>query len=348
MNDRQSKTYRCVTIALTGLLLLTHTATGQEAADPQRVGVAELSPETERAIDKALDYIAANQNEDGSFGGTFKSACTALSLMSFMVKGHFPDRGPHGETLTNALNYLLIVSEEQNGYLGGRRSGMYEHGLATLALSEVWGESDDDRVKDALKKAVNVIFEAQHSSGGWRYDPRPRDHDLSVTVMQVVALTSAKEAGILVPDTVIDKALKYVLACQHPFEGGFAYQPGRGGQPEFARSAAGVMSLMMCGERDSVDTKRGLDYLLNYDPKRRFDSAKFYYYAHYYAIQVMYQTGGDTYRSWYAQIRQRLLQRQRNDGSFAGGQPNTSAVYATSMSVLILGVPYRYLPIYQR
>lgn len=105
----------------------------------QRVGRAELSPQAEAAIDKGLDYLATHQNSDGSWGSKYQSAATSLALMAFMLKGHFPERGRHGDLLERAVDFLIRRSEEGGGYFGGTSHGMYEHGLATLALAEVWG-----------------------------------------------------------------------------------------------------------------------------------------------------------------------------------------------------------------
>ena len=316
----------------------------QEPPAISRVQVAELSREAEAAIDRGLRFLESTQNADGSWGATYKNAETALALMAFMVKGHFPGRGQYGAKLDRGIAYLIQRGREKGGYLGSQRQGMYEHGLATLALSEAWGESDNDQIRDVLKKAVDVIFRSQAPNGGWRYSPQPGDHDLSVTVMQLMALASAKEAGILVPDKVLDQGVRYVIACQHPL-GGFAYQPG--GAPGFARTAAGVMSLYMAGERNSPSIKRGLDYLLKTDDGK-FNSVQWYYYSHYYSIQAMYQAGDAYYQRWYPQIRNALLGKQRPDGSWGNPDSGASSAYSTSISILILGVPYRFLPIYQR
>ncbi len=342
MNSLSKRIIACTLAAwLIGLAPL---ALAQPAEELAGVDIAELSPQTERAIDRALTYLAGKQNADGSWGGKYKMANTATSLMAFMLKGHFPGRGRYGEPLDRAVDWMLEQGRQHDGYLGGRQHGMYEHGLATLALSEAWGEAPQDDIRDALKAAVDVIFRAQHPSGGWRYEPQPKSHDISVTVMQVVALASAREAGILVPDQVLRDALGYVRDCQHPFEGGFTYQP-RSGNPALPRSAAGVMSYHMLGEGDSRAAQRGLDYLLRREDKK-FDSSSHYFYAHYYAIQVMYQSGDAYYQKWYPQIRDALLGKQHNEGYWRGGRGGTE--YSTAMAVLILGVPYRYLPIYQR
>lgn len=306
----------------------------------QPAAVAELTPQAEQAIRRGLQWMAANQNPDGSWGKDHRVASTSLTLMAFMVQGHFPDqRPPYGHKLSMGLEFLLQQPKaERPGYLG---NSMYEHGLATLALSEAWGMSQQEAVGSSLKAAVGVILRSQSPAGGWRYQPDPNDADLSVTVMQIVALASAKEAGIVVPDTVIQKAVQYVISCRDRATGGFAYQPGS--QPGFVRTAAGAMSLMMCGRRDSAEVKAGLDRLMKEtDPV--FETADgHFFYAHYYAAQAMFQAGDERHRQWYPRIRESLLKKQLDNGSW-----NDDNGIGTQMAVLILGIPYRYLPIYQR
>ena len=77
-----------------------------------------------------------------------------------------------------------------------------------------------------------------------------------------------------------------------------------------------------------------------------FKQGEWYFYGHYYAVQAMYQAGESYYQQWYPQIQQALLRKQQPDGSWAGPQTGTDG--STAIAVLILGVPYRFLPIYQR
>jgi hypothetical protein len=323
------------------VLVVAVPALSARAADV-KVRTAHLSPRAERAIDRGLQYLASRQNENGSFGARYQEACTALALMAFMLKGHFPERGPYGSALDRAVGHLLNQARQGGGYMG---VNMYEHGLATLALSEVWGMSGRDEIRDTLKRAVDVILRAQSPKGGWRYEPRPRDADISVTVMQIVALASAREAGIHVPSEVIEKALKYVKRLQVRDSGGFGYTgPSR---PEFARSAAGVMALLMCGERESREVLMGLEYLMRL-PESKFEKVKFYYYGHYYAIQAMYQAGEAYYQEWYPPLSAAMMEQQKEDGSWHGSEGGAGPCYSTAMAILVLGVPYRFLPIYQR
>ena len=311
-----------------------------------KVRVAELTPQAEAAIDRGLRYLAKNQNQDGSWGKRYPAAITGLTMMAFMLKGYFPEKGQYSKQLDRGLLWLLKRGKEGGGYLGGTSQGMYEHALATLALSEVWGMSNREEVRDILKRAVTVILRAQNPEGGWRYQPQPLDADISVTVMQIVALASAQEAGILVPAQVIKKAIEYVKSCQNRFEGGFSYTRG-GSNPTLSSSAAGLTSLLMCGDRESAAAKKGIEYLRKL-PDSEFDNTKFYTYGHYYAVQAMYQAGEGYYQEWYPKIHDALLKKQRDDGSWQGDGGESDYCFGTSMAILILGVPYRFLPIYQR
>ncbi len=315
----------------------------------QRVGVARLSPDVRKAIDAGLAALAKKgfQNDNGSWGnGSNDVAETSLALMAFMLKGEVPGRGRYGAIMDNAIVYLIEKGREQRGFLGTpqNHAGMYEHGLAVLALSEAWGQSKNPRIKTTLRRAVDIILRAQNSAGGWRYNPEPRDADLSMTVMQLVALNSAREAGIAVPDATIERATKYVLSCRDESSGGFRYMPN-GGEPGFARTAAGVMSLIMCGQRKHPATQQGLRFLKAYPDKKFEKNYPRFHYSHYYAVQAMYQAGEADFQAWYPKISATILSKQEEDGGWSGGH---GKAYSTSLSILILGVPYRYLPIYQR
>ncbi len=330
-------------VGIVVLLLLQQFGRPIDAAETPRskVEVAELSPHAERAIETGLKYLGRAQNRDGSWAPKYQGAVTSLALMSFMLKGHFPGQGEYGSALERAVQYLIRRSKDNGGYIG---DNMYEHGLSALALSEVWGMSNREEIRDTLKQAILIILRSQAPSGGWRYEPRPKDADISVTVMQIVALSSAKEAGIYVPQKHIDRAIEYVKKLQVPFSGGFGYTSAS--EEGFARSAAGTMSLLMCGlPADDAAVRAGLSYLLAH-PESKFDKEEYYYYGHYYAIQAVYQAGDAYYQPWYPKIHDALLKQQKDNGAWTGGKGGDE--YSTAMAILILGVPYRFLPIYQR
>ncbi|MEQ8911800.1 MAG: terpene cyclase/mutase family protein, partial [Pseudomonadales bacterium] len=226
----------------------------QDAGGPAGQPMVEITPQLDESIAEGLAFLASQQNADGSFGdGAWGRgvAVTSLAGLAFMADGQMPGRGQYGEVVRRALDYVLERSGE-SGLLADDQapSPMYGHGFAALFLGEVYGMSQgsealQERLHEALVKAVRLIERSQNDEGGWRYNPVPNDADVSVTICQVMALRSARNAGIEVSSEVIDKAVEYVKRCQNP-DGGFRYQ-ARNGTSAWPRSAAGVATLYYAG-----------------------------------------------------------------------------------------------------
>lgn len=337
----------------------------QEVDDrPQDAGVSaqnvaadeEFTPELFEAVNKGMAFLATQQNEDGSFGGGRYGrnvAITALACLSFMADGNLPGRGEYAEVVSRGLEYVLANSTESGLIAAEATNGpMYGHGFAALFLGEVYGMTagggdtvQTARVHEALVKAVRLIEQTQNDEGGWRYNPVPYDADVSVTICQVMALRSARNAGIEVSKETIDRAVVYVRRCQLP-DGGFRYQLDQGSSA-WPRSAAGVASLYYAGiyEDDAID--RGLEYLdRSAMPGRPARSRAHYYYGHYYAVQAMYLAGGEWWGTWWPAIREELLAAQGGNGAWE--DRGVGDAYATAMALIILQMPKRYLPIFQK
>jgi hypothetical protein len=229
---------------------------------------------------------------------------------------------------------------------------MYSHGFGTLFLAEVHGTVHSrtlrENLHEKLKRAVDLIVQSQNSEGGWRYLPEPRDADISVTVCQIMALRAARNAGIFVPKSTVERCIEYVKRCQSA-EGGFRYMV-QGGPPAFARTAAGVAALHSAGVYKGPAITSGLDYLMRYKPtagvSRRDLGDMHYFYGHYYAAQVMWTTGGRHWAEWYPAIRDELIARVR--ASDRGWFDTNCPHYGTAMACIILQIPNNYLSILQK
>lgn len=333
---------------------------------PSASADVKITEETQKRIDKALQWLAEKQNSDGSFSDgaySHNTAVTAFSMLAFMSQGHLPNQGLYGPEVNKAARFLVASAlpveiagdkggEKGGAYLVGSRGGnMYAHGMATLALSELWGQTADEEIKPVLKKAVNLIISSQNGEGGWRYEPRPTGADISVTIMQVMALRSARNSGISVPNATFDKAIRYIKSCYREREGGFTYQP-RSGTPGFARTAAGCCVLFLSGKYDKKDVKK--DYGIDLESaieylKKNADTHQHYYYGHYYAAHAMHQYGGKDWDEWYGRMEKFFNGQQNADGSWSTtSRREVGPVYQTSIATIILSVPAGYLPIFQR
>jgi prenyltransferase beta subunit len=308
----------------------------------------KIDEPTKKSINKGLEWLAAKQNSDGSWSETrypHNTAITSYALLAFMSQGNIPGQGLYGPEVGKGARFLLSTVRE-DGYLVGARGGnMYCHGMATLALAQLWGMTGDNEIKPVLTKAVDLIIKCQNYEGGWRYEPRPTGADISVTIMQVMALRAAKNAGLHVPDETMKKAIKYIESCYVPTSGGFSYQP-RSRSPGFARTAAGCCSLMLAGQYNAKQLPEAIKFL-----KANMDGRSHYFYGHYYACHVMHQVGGKDWEEYYAKMCKYLRDKQSSDGSWSenGLDGNhVGPVYQSAISVIVLSVPAHYLPIFQR
>ncbi|MFW6059177.1 MAG: prenyltransferase/squalene oxidase repeat-containing protein [Phycisphaeraceae bacterium] len=330
------------------------------AAQAQRESEALLpDPEqmarVEASVDRALEYLLTQQKADGSwpsgFGGDgSNNGVNALCLLAYLGRGHAPGRGPYREVVDRAVRYLLATQEDNGLFKSPNNSHgpMYEHALATLALIEAYGFSPSQDMRGHVQRAVDLIVKSQNPKGGWRYQPVPKDADLSVTVMQVVALRAAINARLDVPEQTMQQALSYVKACAVD-KGGFAYQPGGGPGP--ARTAAGILSMYLLGAFDDPAVGESLAWM----QQRGFrPGGGHFWYMNYYAMQAMFQAGGEHWSGWQREVRAFLLDKQNGDGSWPAvidrvKQYNgKSRCYSTAMAAISLEVYMHYLPAYQR
>jgi hypothetical protein len=246
--------------------------------------------------------------------------------------------------VAKGTRFLLASAREGDGYLIGTRMGnMYCHGMATLCLTQLFGMTGDEDVKKVLKKAVDLIVKCQSPDGGWRYEPQPTGSDISVTIMQVMALRGAKDSGLHVPDKTMKKALEYINSCYDQYSGGYTYQPYNRA-PGFARTAAGICVLKLVGEYD-----KNIDKSIDYLKKNMEHPREHFWYGHYYACHAFYQIGGKDWEDYYSLIKKQFLQMQQADGSWSRLEAQSAGpVYQTAIAVLALSVPADYLPIFQR
>ncbi len=318
-----------------------------------------VPPNVRDAVDRALDFLQTTQRPDGTWpaGQASSTAVPSLAVMAFLARGHVPGQGPYGQLLYKTIDYVL-AEQRDSGLLSKAEGGnavMYEHGISTVMLSEVYGMVDDTRrskIEHALAKAVKLTLDAQaiakppQYQGGWRYQPGSGDSDISCTGWQLMALRGAANCGAAVPRSALDAGREYVRHSAVP-GGGFAYQPN--GPPNQARSATGILSMELLGQHNSPEAKAAGDWLLKNPPDN--PGMEFYYYAVYYNAQALNQLGNPYWSTLYPRLRDTLLTLQQPGGNFIGGsgqEQEAGDAYRTSMAVLALCVPYRYLPLYQK
>ena len=323
-----------------------------------------ITGKTDEAIDRGLAYLNARANHRGSFGTggyTGNVAVTSLAALAFMAHGDMPNRGPYGRIVTNALKFILSQENRDGGHPGflhnpqaSPHGPMYGHGFATLFLAEASGMVHAAALRkeldDKLHLAVKLILNSQNPDGGWRYTPESRDADISVTICQIMALRAARNAGIFVPKSKVDKCVEYVKSCQDRNRGYFRYMKqggGGGGAQGFARTAAGVCAsvqrrhLQRSGDRAGT----GISTTIAADDRRLAVPTCTISTAITTPCRPCGPPAAATGRSGIPPSAMNWWAGRRLDGSW---MDQICSHYATAMACIILQVPNNYLPILQK
>ncbi len=368
-----------VLLALAGLV--SGAAAGEPASAPSAEdrGVrssglpAQLQTRVDDSIDRALAWIATEQQSDGSFP-TIRSGqpgVTGLCLLAFLSRGHLPAAEPYGRHIKAGTNYI-IEAQRANGLLslhGSGKPGIYNHAIGGLALSELCGMTDSatsSRIRAVLRPAVGFTLRHQKfrkrwpvDEGGWRYLEQCGsldDSDLSITSWQLLFLRSAKNAGFEVPSKVIDDGIAYVQRCFDEPRGTFVYAiRGSNRRPTRSMAGAGILSLSLGGLHDTEPARATGQWILkhpfsqyNVHVGSPFDR---FHYGAFYCSHAMFQLGGEYWDPFFATLARTLVENQRSDGSWDregnrdGGWGN---VYTSALVVLALSPPYQLLPVFQR
>lgn len=318
--------------------------------------------ESEKAVNLGLEWLAKNQEEDGSWdlrkhGGQTKSntAGTGLGLLPFLAAGYTHQKpGKYQKNVAAALGRLLEHQKANGDLLGsGDAQHMYSHGIAAIALCEAYGMSGDEELKDAARKSLDFIVAAQHKpSGGWRYTPN-QPADTSVVGWQMMALKSGEMAGLSVAQPVYDHVDRWLKSVEGRNDriGTFGYS-NRSGTPAMTAEGLLCLQFMKSTGRNAPRMRSGAAYLLANLPDRNQKGTSYYWY---YGTQVMYHMQGEYWEAWNERLRDMLVETQIKTGPQAGTwQPRDrweasgGRVYATSLKLLMLEVYYRHLPLYEQ
>jgi hypothetical protein len=351
------------------------------ALEPEQAPV-DILPEQIAAVGRGLQWLADHQNEEGSWTAkigyklnndyNFTSTehghvgVTALACMAFLAGGNLPGRGPYGDNVERGLNFVLD-SVQEDGYITRHRTRMYSHAFATLFLAEIYGTTHREDVRRKLQRAVDYIVKSQNLEGGWRYEPYAPESDMSIVVCQVLALRAARNIGIRVPKATVDRAARYVVDSavsgrtanpgrrfgRNLEQGTFSYQRDDYSRSSFALTSAGVTALHGLGIYSDKAIEKGIEFLIRTMPRFNADRGVqgrghyFFWYGHYYGVQAMYTVGSPYWEPYFEEIRDLLLKMQNKDGSWPN-RTGPGPAFGTAMGVLILEIPYRFLPIFQR
>jgi hypothetical protein len=337
------------------------------------------------AVNRALEWLATQQQPDGSFPTleTGQPGVTSLCVLAFMAHGHNPGDGPYGERLQRAVGYIMQCQKENglitlHGPEGARLNrnisheigypGAYNHGIASLTLAEVYGMGhmrQSAQIQKVINKSLLATLEMQRwpkdlavDYGGWRYIDNydHNDSDLSVTGWYLMFLRSARNAGFNVPKQAIDDAVGYIRRTFNKTFRSFDYTIDRGEGASRGMAGAGILALGHAGFHNSPEAQQAGRWLLQnsfevYNQSFHLPRDR-YHYSLFNSCQGMYQLGSPYWEQFFPRTVNAILPNQQADGSWDAESTNGDRPfgnsYTTALVVLSLGAPNQLLPIFQR
>ena len=330
---------------------------------------------TEAAVERGLRWLAEHQMRDGSwsfehrFGGDCEGRCshagntpfvmatrgaTGLALLPFLAAGYTHTEGRYREVVKSGLRYLVthIQTTPHDGSFYERGGTMYSHGFAAIALCEAYAMTEDKALRRAAQRSLDFITWFQYDDGGFRYlaksDVYQGPGDLSVTGWQLMALKSGSLGYLSVSRDTISNINKFLNSVQTNGGAEYEYVPKQD-EPRISMTAVGLLCRMYLGwPHDEPALVRGAEILAAHGPSRND------LYFNYYATQVLFHFEGPMWDNWNRSLREQLIKSQATRGHESGSwyfenDPHNrqgGRLYCTALSVLMLEVYYRHLPLY--
>lgn len=372
---------------------------------------------TDDAVLAALEWLMRHQHEDGRWSSRdFGEQCranreckhanpkhaytdgrgwenhdvgvTGLAMLAFLGRGHTHKGGSRAD-FRRVMKKAKVWMQRQQvrgtdprsaGRFGpdGHEQWIYDHAIATMAMSELLGMSRDrfTGLPKSVTTATELCLRYQNPGFGWRYRFR-EGNDVSVTGWMILALKASKYCAdrrlIKIERDSYEQSFAWALDYLAMTTGssgrtGYLARGDRGSQlmdvypdpypyskDQSCMTAVSVLCRLFAGvpKRDP-SLKKGVAVLVEDLPKWRPASGKrkslINLYHWYYASYALFQHGGTPWKKWNGALQKALLPTQRvggcEDGSWdpigewgaAGGR-----VYATAIGAMTLEVYHRFV-----
>ena len=297
-----------------------------------------------------LQFLIARMGKDGYLGepgGTMYSHALGLfALCEDLRVGReasggveFPWLAPAATTGKKATRPVTSRAHPGPNTRAGRQ--------ALQQQKEQQQESLDRLVPAAALQALSFTLACQDPRrGGWRYDPRRPDSDISVTGWHVMALHSATAIDLPVPPRTVLGVTALLNSLQGDYGAIYGYHVSAA-EATPRRSSIGLLCRVYTGW-NHLQLQRGVEKLAAVGPSEND------MYYNYYATLLLHHYGGPLWDGWNRKLRDYLIRTQSHQGHESGSwsfRPSFANLvggrhFDTCMACLILETYYRSKPAY--
>jgi len=316
------------------------------------------------AVRKGVDFLLRTQHADGSWGEStagrsyevladvpgshraFRVATSALCVMA--LKNSDIQGEPVENAIRKGLKYL-VKNPRVKRPNSTELYNVWAFGYRLRCLSEALFSGICPDMEASMRETATKIVDAlkiyQTTDGGWGYydfdvgSYRPAGSSMSfTTATELISLYAAKEAGIEIPEPMLQKAL-LTLHRARKEDGSYLYgwylRYAMGHQVNkikgsACRTSCCHLAQYLFNDRVSYqDLVKGIEDLIE---QNRFcdiarkrpvpheawyaNSGYFYLYGHYYASMVLQQLNKKDQERLWLSLRELILRLQEPDGSW--------------------------------
>jgi len=342
---------------------------------------------SQRAVEWGLEWLARHQDPSGFWScAGFSNLCrtnrcdgegdqmhdvgvTGLALLAFLGSGNTPNHGKYKRVVKSGLRYLQKIQDPETGCFGeinSHQSFLYDHAVATLAMTEGYGLSGWPILEENAQQGINFIHAARNPYKAWRYAyPADGNNDTSVTGWMVMALKSGEDFGLEVDHAAFLGARLFLdeMTDENTYRTGYlsrggysAREPGMAERWPESKTEAMTAVAMLCriflGEDPDTSPalRGGADLLRKQLPLWDEQEGTIDYYYWYYGSYAMFQLAGRDWDRWQSRMLDAVVRTQRQDGDESGSWDpqydpfghRGGRVYSTAIMTLCLEVYYRY------
>jgi len=346
------------------LLLLPAVAVAGDAPVLANVVPPAGQVSVDEAIRTGVDFLVKNQNKDGSFGHdtigrdyelwcdvpgghmAFKGGTTALCWLGLFDAPYQPEASK--EAQARCLAWLAKHAAVKRAY-GEQFYNIWPYAYGIRALSRALKEGAPGADRETILATIQAILKGldtlQTPDGGWSYldfdTPlrKPVASNSFTTATVLIGLHEARDAGVDVPQKMIDNAVKYLWRARTP-DGNYWYSIGWQYYPagQINRPQGSSMRNQSCNlalhlfEPEKMGRARmhtGLEQLRD---NHRFATAAlrrpvphsswykvsgyFYLYGYQYAALVLEQLPEEEGKEFWPFVAEAILKTRQPDGSF--------------------------------
>jgi len=348
---------------------------------------------TQQAVELGLDWLRRHQDPEGFWDADgFDAQCvevrctgkgqalndpgvTGLALLAFLGAGNTVFSGPYRDVVKRGVHYLCDIQNPDDGCLAPKEGThwMYNHAIATLALTEAYGLSKWTILKKHAQRAVDFVHASRNPGRAWRYnngeaDPVDRN-DVSVTGWMVMCLASAKDFELRYYREDMIAALDYIDDMTDRATGRTGYKE-RGSyssreagddriwpfEETEAMTAVAMLcrvfagNMLGCMDRQIAPLDAGAKLLRHRLPEWNEEKGSIDFYYWYYGSYAMYQMAGKDWQGWKKAMETAIVEHQVLEDCARGSWDpqvdpwgdNGGRIYASALNTLCLEVFYRY------